>query len=391
LSLSTQQIMKDNKKRSSPGFSDKYDDDDSSSSSSSSNEVLEANNDAVSRRKQPQKQQLNDEDSNTNDDDDESDDYSKDEDEEQQIMVNRDQEDESMSEVDENYDDRTLPIGERIQRLNESSFDIKKRRQLKKSIALKVDRDSNKSFKDSAERTKKSDTILDSDNDEPQSKKKKSKHAPTEVSSKRSDFYRNQKHNKYDMNENGIGVSINSKQFKSIDPRAVSLTGHFNEDNYEKQYNFINDVRKKEIDTIKQQISAVRTSGRKGQRHRKQLNVSVTSLDELQTKLQSLQQEQATVERNSINRLAKQNVQQKLKENVATGKAGIYFPKRSDMKQMEYQTKLDIIRKQDGDGAVTKMLAKRRKKNKSRDASNFVRTTNTNTSTDGKKKQRKFY
>ena len=79
-------------------------------------------------------------------------------------------------------------------------------------------------------------------------------------------------------------------------------------------------------------------------------------------------QEKAEYERNQIDRAAKRAVKKKLQQQVAEGKHGVYFPKRREMKRMHLEAKFEEIRKRGGDQAVDKVVAKRRKKNKSRDA-----------------------
>jgi hypothetical protein len=53
---------------------------------------------------------------------------------------------------------------------------------------------------------------------------------------------------------------------------------------------------------------------------------------------------------------------------VASGKRGAYYPKRSELKKMEAEAKFDEIRKRGGDEAVDAAIAKRRKKNVSKEA-----------------------
>jgi hypothetical protein len=74
---------------------------------------------------------------------------------------------------------------------------------------------------------------------ETKSKRKKSKHAPTEMSSKRRDFF---SRGKPDLNSSGIGVSIGANKYKPRDPRMVSLSGHLDTDLFEKRYSFLHEV-----------------------------------------------------------------------------------------------------------------------------------------------------
>ena len=65
--------------------------------------------------------------------------------------------------------------------------------------------------------------------------------------------------------------------------------------------------------------------------------------------------------------------QKKLQKEVAGGKS-VYFPKRKELKRLHLEAKFDELRKRGGDKAVDKALAKRRKKNKSKDAGLLGRT-----------------
>ena len=79
-------------------------------------------------------------------------------------------------------------------------------------------------------------------------------------------------------------------------------------------------------------------------------------------------QEKAAVEREQVDRAAKQKVKKKLQQEVTDGKRGVYFPKRREMKRMHLEARFEELRKRGGDKAVDKAVAKRRKKNKSKDS-----------------------
>jgi hypothetical protein len=53
-------------------------------------------------------------------------------------------------------------------------------------------------------------------------KRKKSKHAPTEMSSSRRDYFAS---GRPDLNSSGIGVTIGANRYRARDPRTVSLSG----------------------------------------------------------------------------------------------------------------------------------------------------------------------
>lgn len=192
-------------------------------------------------------------------------------------------------------------------------------------------------------------------------KKKKSKHAPTEMSSKRRDYFAR---GRPDLNSSGIGVSVGANKYKPRDPRMVSLSGHLDEDVFEKRYGFLDDVQEAEIAKLKKRINAWKTTGKKGQRARKKLGLTQgnSTFENDQEELTRLTQEVAERKKASLVRAAKRNVKKKIREDVASGK-GIYYPKRSELRKMELEAKFEEIRKRGGDEAVDKAIAKRRKKN----------------------------
>eukprot|EP00577_Skeletonema_sp_RCC1716_P000564 CAMPEP_0113412652 /NCGR_PEP_ID=MMETSP0013_2-20120614/22959_1 /TAXON_ID=2843 ORGANISM="Skeletonema costatum, Strain 1716" /NCGR_SAMPLE_ID=MMETSP0013_2 /ASSEMBLY_ACC=CAM_ASM_000158 /LENGTH=374 /DNA_ID=CAMNT_0000299179 /DNA_START=22 /DNA_END=1149 /DNA_ORIENTATION=+ /assembly_acc=CAM_ASM_000158 len=194
-----------------------------------------------------------------------------------------------------------------------------------------------------------------------QTKKKKSKHAPTEVSSKRRDFFAR---GRPDLNSSGIGVSVGANKYKPRDPRMVSLSGHLDEDVFEKRYGFLDDVQEAEIAKLKKRVSAWKTTGNKGQKARKKLGLTQgnDTFENDQEELTRLIQEVAERKKANLVRAAKQTVKKKLREDVASGK-GVYYPKRSELRKMELEAKFEEIRKRGGDEAVDKAIAKRRKKN----------------------------
>ena len=198
---------------------------------------------------------------------------------------------------------------------------------------------------------------------------KKSKHAPTEVSSKRSDFYGRRRN----LNESGIGVDIGAHRYKPRDPRVSSLSGHLDEDHFERNYAFLNEIRDKEVEQLKKRIEARKTTGKKGNKKRRKLGlIGEGSIEEDMEKLKQLQQQKADSERKQIERDAKRSVKKRLQEQVQAGqRSASHFLKRREMKALYAEAKFDEIRKRGGDQAVEKALAKRRKKNKSRDARGF--------------------
>ena len=204
-------------------------------------------------------------------------------------------------------------------------------------------------------------------NNNKDTKKKKSKHAPTEMSSKRRDFFAR---GRPDLNSSGIGVSIGANKYKSRDPRMISLSGHLDADVFEKRYGFLDEVQEKEIEQLKKRVAAWKKSGKKGQKERKKLGMTQGggSLEDDKEELTRLLQELAERKKANVVRAAKRSVKQKLRDDVASGKRGAYYPKRSELRRMEGEAKFEEIRKRGGDDAVNRAIEKRRKKNMSKSA-----------------------
>lgn len=207
-------------------------------------------------------------------------------------------------------------------------------------------------------------------------KKKKNKHKPTEVSSKRADFFARGARR---LNESGLGVDIGAHRYKPMDPRASTLSGHFDEDRFHKNYAFLEEMRNKEIGQVRKRIAAHKATGNKGNRLRKKLDIiqadgsHSSTLEEDVARLKELTETRANLERRKIDRAARQSVKRKIREDVESGKTGAYFLKRKEKKRLELEARFEEIRKRGGEKAVEKILAKKRQKNKSRDASAFAK------------------
>ena len=208
------------------------------------------------------------------------------------------------------------------------------------------------------------------------SKKKKNKHKPTEVSSKRADFFARGARR---LNESGLGVDIGAHRYKPMDPRASSLSGHFDEDRFHKNYEFLEELRNREIGQVRKRIAAHKATGNKGNRLRRKLSIIradgsySSTLEEDVARLKTLTETRANLERRKVDRAARQSVKRKIREDVESGRTGAYFLKRKEKKRLELEARFEEIRKRGGEKAVEKILAKRRQKNKSRDAGAFAK------------------
>ena len=277
------------------------------------------------------------------------------------------------SEEEEDDDNVDLPLNERVQRREERGLSLGAVR-ARRSRALQVASGRLAELKQKKNLTSKSqsyDEAVDQSGQRKKKSKKKSKHAPTEVSSKRSDFF---KRGARRLNESGLGVEIGANRFKPVDPRVSNLSGRLDEQHFEHNYAFLEEMRDKEISQLKKRISArTKVTGKKGNKLRRKLQTNTSTLEEDQQELQQLLSAKAELERNRLERSAKRSVNKRLREEVAQGKHGAYFLKKKERKRLELEAKFDEIRKRGGDKAVEKVLAKKRRKNKSRDAGMFAK------------------
>eukprot|EP00977_Amphora_coffeiformis_P016911 scaffold5364_cov164-Amphora_coffeaeformis.AAC.9 len=195
-------------------------------------------------------------------------------------------------------------------------------------------------------------------------KKKICKHRPTEASSKRADFY----NNRASLNESGIGIELGAHKYKPNDPRGSNLVGHFNEEQFSHNYLFVRELQQQEMAQLKKRIAARQVTGRLGQKKRRALGITGEgSLEEDKARLKELKQKFADEERHRIDVAAQRAVKKQLREKSAVIGKPVYA-KRSELKRMTYEAKLDEVRKRRGEKAVEKIVTKRRKRIKSRDA-----------------------
>jgi len=178
-----------------------------------------------------------------------------------------------------------------------------------------------------------------------------SKHAPTEVSSSRKEYFRR---GAPVLNSSGIGVEINKHKYKPRDPRYSNDNN--NAAAAKKRFAFLQDMIQSDIVKVKKRIAAHQATGKRGQRQRRKLK---TTLQNDQLELQHLLQQQSMQIQSNVKLVAKQKV------------GNNYYPKRRELKRLELEAKFEEIRKRGGDKAVQKAMAKRRKKLKAKDAKYF--------------------
>jgi ribosomal RNA-processing protein 36 len=204
-------------------------------------------------------------------------------------------------------------------------------------------------------------------------KQSKSKHAPTEVSSKKRDFY-NRQNTSSSLGSRGVNFEATSivHHYKPRDPRSIitetSTITAGKRQRYDKEYEFLDDIIKTEIQTLKERIAARKVTGKKGKRVRRRLNIcNDGNQEEDQLKLKQLKEQLTQRLRAAAERDAKVALKQKMEQDIAEGNKPVRFLKRKERRQLELETTFEELRKRGGDAAVNKAIAKRRKKNASKD------------------------
>ncbi|RIB03813.1 hypothetical protein C2G38_740450 [Gigaspora rosea] len=168
--------------------------------------------------------------------------------------------------------------------------------------------------------------------------KRTSKHRPMEISSKKP-----------------VGrfrqiIEIPSHIRKRRDPRFDDLSGKFNEDLFEKSYNFLNEYKRSEIEEIKKSINKEKDPEEK------------QKLQQLLNKLQS-----RIAHENNLKRKKELKRERKKKERelIAQGKTPFYI-KKSEEKKLELIDKFKKFQNSDSK-VLDKFIEKRRKKNASKE------------------------
>jgi ribosomal RNA-processing protein 36 len=347
------------------------------------------------------------------DDDDDDDDDISEEGDEESLRDDSDENSEFENDNDNDNDDgekikadddeiRNLPLGERLRRQMEqgsnSNINWKEIRKDKHMNSMKQIQN----------------VELNSDMTK-NTKKKKSKHAPTEMSSKRKDFYFRQKLDIHSGGCSSIGTSINvhSNIYKPRDPRSTVTESNSNamtkqqqqqrntsrggkkllqtlkerNDHQIEDYAFLQEMRNNEIQTLQKKIKAYQMTGRKGQEHRKRYNCNTSNdgLVEDQKLLHQLLQEKSNYERKQLDidtkRIVQETIHKKRKRDSNDSNTILdddhnnhssstkYVPKVRDLKRIYMETKYDLLQQQKGgQHKIDKMIYKKHLKNKSKDA-----------------------
>ncbi|CAG8441786.1 16645_t:CDS:2 [Acaulospora colombiana] len=164
--------------------------------------------------------------------------------------------------------------------------------------------------------------------------RRRNKHRPLEISSKKP------------VGRFRRVVDLSSNVKKRRDPRFDNLSGKFNEDLFEKSYDFLNEYKKSEIEELRNRINKEKDPEEAGK------------LKQLLSKLQSKLSHEQNLKRKKRLKHERKKVELEL---VARGKAPFYL-KKSEEKKLELVDKFEKIQ-QSNPKALDKIIEKRRKRN----------------------------
>lgn len=187
------------------------------------------------------------------------------------------------------------------------------------------------------------------DEEEKQPRKKRSKHEPQEVSSKR----------QVTRFRESVQVVTN----KVRDPRFESLAGQLNTDMWKKAYSFIDDYREDEIGVLVKKLKNDKDMRAKGKRRFKG-KLNEEEKYEIQAELTRMQQIRAKQQHETAVQKVKSARAKTERAKVASGAKQPFYLKRKDVKQMELQVKFDRLKKS---GKLKQYQEKRRKRNAAKD------------------------
>ncbi|KAJ2493150.1 rRNA biogenesis protein rrp36 [Coemansia sp. RSA 2050] len=134
------------------------------------------------------------------------------------------------------------------------------------------------------------------------------------------------------------------------DPRFDNLSGHFNENLYEKSYGFLDKQREEEIESLKTQMQKIK-------------NRDPHEAQRIQTVVSSMQSQMAAQKQKKHMQELKRTHRKKELEAVKQGKTP-YFLKKSELKGLEVAEKFTKLK---GEAKLDSYLEKRRKRNATKD------------------------
>ncbi|CAI5726303.1 unnamed protein product [Hyaloperonospora brassicae] len=141
---------------------------------------------------------------------------------------------------------------------------------------------------------------------------------------------------------------VEVKKKRALDPRFEAQSGRLNEDLFHKSYAFLDEYKHRELQQLKQQLKQTKSAAKR---------------DELKHEIAVRQQDVTEKQKRDKIQSALTKRKREEREAVASGK-GAFYLKRKDKKTLELQAKFQDLQET---GRLSKFMAKKRKKNASKD------------------------
>ncbi|KAJ3734787.1 hypothetical protein DFJ43DRAFT_1061580 [Lentinula guzmanii] len=175
--------------------------------------------------------------------------------------------------------------------------------------------------------------------------KRKNKHAPIEITSKRPVTRRR--------------TVVNVQTLQVRDPRFLPITGEFSSQKFNDNYQFLNESHKAELSTLRENLKRARkilASSPRDTKHEREVEVGRLELALKKAESTVNKDRRDTIEQEAL-RAARR--QERTKQEAGKGK---WFMKESEKKELLVRARYDAIAEQGGQRAVKKSIEKKRKK-----------------------------
>ncbi|KEP55754.1 DUF947 family protein [Rhizoctonia solani 123E] len=166
--------------------------------------------------------------------------------------------------------------------------------------------------------------------------KRSSKHAPTEITSKRP----------VSRHRAVVDVPV----IATRDPRFAPVSGQLSQPEYSRSYSFISDIQKKEAETLRASLAKARKQ-----------RAPWETIESLERALKRAESAVEKAKRDEREREALSKFKKEEKEKQKTGK-GAWFMKKSEKRELLLKAKFDDLAASGGQNAVRKAIDKRKKK-----------------------------
>ncbi|KAJ3857820.1 hypothetical protein EV368DRAFT_29410 [Lentinula lateritia] len=175
--------------------------------------------------------------------------------------------------------------------------------------------------------------------------KRKDKHAPMEITSKKPVTRRR--------------TVVNAQTPQMRDPRFLPMTGEFSSQKFNDNYHFLNESHKTELSTLRENLKRARrllVSSPRDTRHEREVEIERLEL--------ALKKAESTVNkdrREAVEHEALRAARREERKKQESGK-GEWYMKKNEKRELLVRARYDSIAEQGGQRAVKKVIEKKRKK-----------------------------